>query len=442
GAKDYKDALAKSILFYDAQRSGKLPANNPIPWRGDSALKDCVVGGWYDAGDHVKFGLPLSSAATVLSWSLVKYKDAYVASGQLDNMFDMIKWAYDYFLAAWNAQKQELVVQVGDGDLDHKFWGRPEDMTMNRPCYTVNKTKPGSDVASGTAAALAAGSIAYKDNGDASYAAKLLDAAKSLYSFAKSNRGVFEGQAYYTDTADNDEMCEGAMWLYKATNDNQYLEDAKSYSDLEVAWGYGWENKMVGCQALIYEATKNESYRDVLERHFTEVWFPGGDVDYSPCGFAWRTKWGSARHTANTAFIALIVADLGIIPDQTRKWAVEQINYLLGDNSHDGGCFSYEIGYGSKYPLRPHHRAASCPTPPASCEGALDSPAPSPHVLNGALVGGPEADDSYTDIRTDYVLNEVALDYNSGFQGALSGIIHLQLTNKLPATDNKCPCKE
>lgn len=48
GGKDYGDALAKSILFYDAQRSGKLPANNPIHWRGDSALGDCVVGGWYD----------------------------------------------------------------------------------------------------------------------------------------------------------------------------------------------------------------------------------------------------------------------------------------------------------------------------------------------------------------------------------------------------------
>jgi hypothetical protein len=48
GNKNYATALSKSILFYAAQRSGKLPANNPIPWRGDSALKDCVVGGWYD----------------------------------------------------------------------------------------------------------------------------------------------------------------------------------------------------------------------------------------------------------------------------------------------------------------------------------------------------------------------------------------------------------
>lgn len=62
---------------------------------------------------------------------------------------------------------------------------------------------------------------------------------------------MYEGQAFYTDTADNDEMCEGAIWLYKATKDTQYLTDAKLFSDLEVAWGYGWENKMVGCQGQL-----------------------------------------------------------------------------------------------------------------------------------------------------------------------------------------------
>ena len=46
--KDYNEALRLSILFYAAQRSGPLPEDNPIPWRGDSAVSDCVPGGWYD----------------------------------------------------------------------------------------------------------------------------------------------------------------------------------------------------------------------------------------------------------------------------------------------------------------------------------------------------------------------------------------------------------
>jgi len=40
GGFDYKDALTKSIIFLEAQRSGKLPPNNRVKWRGDSALDD------------------------------------------------------------------------------------------------------------------------------------------------------------------------------------------------------------------------------------------------------------------------------------------------------------------------------------------------------------------------------------------------------------------
>jgi hypothetical protein len=59
---DYGQVLNYSLLFYEAQRSGHLPATNRIPWRGDSMLNDRglngldLVGGYFDAGDHVKFG--------------------------------------------------------------------------------------------------------------------------------------------------------------------------------------------------------------------------------------------------------------------------------------------------------------------------------------------------------------------------------------------------
>ncbi|GFH05895.1 endoglucanase [Haematococcus lacustris] len=42
--------------------------------------------------------------------------------------------------------------------------------------------------------------------------------------------------------------------------------------------------------------------------------------------------------------------------------------------------------------------------------------------FTGALVGGPSNDDSYSDVRTDYIHNEVAIDYNAGFTGALAGL--------------------
>jgi len=69
---NYGEALQKSLFFYEAQRSGDLPASNRVNWRGDSGMTDGsdvgrdLTGGWYDAGDHVKFGLPMAASATML----------------------------------------------------------------------------------------------------------------------------------------------------------------------------------------------------------------------------------------------------------------------------------------------------------------------------------------------------------------------------------------
>ena len=39
-ATGYADALGKAILFFEGQRSGKLPSGQRVTWRGDSALTD------------------------------------------------------------------------------------------------------------------------------------------------------------------------------------------------------------------------------------------------------------------------------------------------------------------------------------------------------------------------------------------------------------------
>ena len=70
---DYAEVIDKSLLFYEAQRSGPLPADNRVPWRGDSALDDAVTGGYYDAGDLVKFGFPMAATITVLSWGGISF---------------------------------------------------------------------------------------------------------------------------------------------------------------------------------------------------------------------------------------------------------------------------------------------------------------------------------------------------------------------------------
>src|SRR4029453_12192324 len=80
---NYAEALQKAIFFYEEQISGPKPSWSRVTWRGDSALDDGddvgrdLTGGWFDAGDHVKFGFAMASSATMLAWGGGEYRPAF-----------------------------------------------------------------------------------------------------------------------------------------------------------------------------------------------------------------------------------------------------------------------------------------------------------------------------------------------------------------------------
>lgn len=433
---DLNEVLEKSILFYEAQRSGKLPANNRIPWRGDSALNDRgdsgedLTGGWYDAGDHIKFNFPMAFSVTSLAWGLLEFKDAYEDAGQLDYMYDCIKWPLDYLMRC-HVAPNEYYVQVGEGGKDHSFWGRPEDMTMDRPAYKIDAAHPGSDVAAETAAAFAASYMVFKHR-NATYAAELLRHAKELFAFAEAYPGKYSDSVnaaagFYRSYDEKDEMCWGGAWMYLATKDPHYLTVAESNYETGAAWGQSWDEKISGCMVLLYKVTHKNLYKTDIEATFTD-WMPGGSIPYTPKGLAFRSQWGSNRYAANMALIAIMASMQGLHQTEYRKWAESQINYMLGDAGR-----SFVVGFGTNPPVQPHHRGSSCPLMPAPCgsfQMSVDSP--NPHTLFGALVGGPGQNDDYTDKRTDYVSNEVSCDYNAGFQSAVAGLKALYIRGELP----------
>lgn len=66
---------------------------------------------------------------------------------------------------------------------------------------------------------------------------------------------------------------------------------------------------------------------------------------------------------------------------------------------------------------------SSCPWKPAPCGwDNLHTGNPNPHVLEGALVGGPgELNGNFIDDRGKFEYTEVATDYNAGFTSAVAG---------------------
>ena len=136
------------------------------------------MGGYYDAGDNVKFGFPQAFTVTMLSWSVIDFGSKLSAKNELGNALAAIKWGTDYFIKA-HPQANVLYGQVGDGDADHACWQRPEDMNTPRTSYKIDEKKPGSDLAGETAAAFAAASMAFRKS-DPDYSSKILDHAKQV----------------------------------------------------------------------------------------------------------------------------------------------------------------------------------------------------------------------------------------------------------------------
>jgi endoglucanase len=437
---NYGEALQKAVWFYDAQRSGPLPADNRVSWRGNSAMNDGrdagvdLTGGFYDAGDHVKFGLPFEFSMTMLAWGAVENPAAYQASGQLPYLKANLRWGADWLLKA-HPQPNVLYGQVGKGDDDHRWWGPAETMAMARPAYKVDASCPGSDLAGEAAAQLAASYIVFKDS-DPGYAATLLTHAKQLYTFADTYRGAYsncitDAQNFYRSWSGyQDELVWGAIWLYRATGDSAYLAKAEAeYPKLSTEpqsttrsykWTIAWDDKSYGAYALLARLTGKQQYIDDTNRwlDYWTVGVNGQRVPYSPGGQAVLDTWGSLRYAANTAFVALTYGDWLKTKDSTRAgtyhdFAVKQINYALGDNPRKS---SFVVGFGANPPRNPHHRTAH-----GSWADSITDPMTSRHVLYGALVGGPTSpNDQYTDDRSNYTMNEVALDYNAGFTSALA----------------------
>jgi len=430
GDYNYGEALQKSVLFYELQRSGVLPEQTRCNWRGDSGLTDGadnnldLTGGWYDAGDHVKFNLPMAYSAAMLGWSVYEDREAYEQSGQLEYILGDIRWVTDYLIKC-HPEDEVFYYQVGDGNADHSWWGPCEVMTMNRPSYCVTKDNPGSAVVGEAAAALAVASIVFEDT-DKEYAALCLEHAKSLYAFSDSTRsdsGYTAANGFYNSWSGYyDELAWAGCWLYLSTGDKAYLDNAKACikeANQDYNWALCWDDVHIGADLLLAKITKENIYKDAVQKHL-DFWSCGTSdgerITYSPKGLAWLDQWGSLRYSTTTAFVASVYSRWEGCPSDKVSvywdFAESQANYALGSSGR-----SFVCGFGENAPEHPHHRTSQG----SYCDN-MNEPGEARHTLYGALVGGPDASDGYTDTVSDYNKNEVACDYNAGFTGLMAAM--------------------
>ncbi|VFQ82405.1 unnamed protein product [Cuscuta campestris] len=475
---NYTLALHKALMFFNAQRSGKLPKHNNVSWRGNSCTKDGdrdsstgfkdLVGGYYDAGDAIKFNFPQSFALTMLSWSVIEYSAKYEAAGELNHVKDIIKWGTDYLLKTFNSSADtidRIVSQVGVGGTsrgsttpnDHYCWTRPEDIDYPRP---VIECQSCSDLAAEMAAALASASIVFKDN--KAYSQKLVNGAQTVFQFSRDRRGRYsakdrEASVFYNSTNYYDEFVWGATWLYYATGNSTYLNIATMKGIAKNAGAFyggkhygvmSWDSKLPGAQVLLSRLrlflSPGYPYEEILStfHNQTSIFM----CSYLPFFSSFnRTKGGliqlnygapqPLQYVANAAFLATLFSDYLAASDTPgwycgptfysvdvlRNFAETQIDYILGKNPRK---MSYIVGFGNRYPKHVHHRGASIPKNNIkyTCKGGWkwrDSKKPNPNTIVGAMVAGPDAHDGFHDVRTNYNYTEPTLASNAGLVAAL-----------------------
>lgn len=475
---NWAKAMQLSLYFYDANKCGPGVQGGRLEWRGDCHVSDAKVAmdsellslgsdfiaryenvldpdgdgyldfskGFHDAGDHVKFGLPESYSASTLGWGLYEFKEAFVQTGEYDHMIELLKWFSDYFLNCTfiDPDTGEVIAfayMVGEGTDDHTYWGPPElqdNTKIPRPIEFATADSPASEMAAGAGAALAIMYLNYVEI-DPVYAKRCLEASKALYRFAKTYRGLGTGDGFYESGYAEDELAWNAVWLQIATGDMSYIDDIVSVDNSGVYTGYlkkiiattanTWQNIWVHCWDVVWGGVfvkmahiSEDPQYDYFARWNIEYWSGGviphedpTDTAYlyqTPAGYGMINTWGSARYNSAAQLQALVYHKYKNRPDFA-QWAKSQMEYIMGDNPA-GRCM--EVGYDETSAVHPHHRAAH-----GSKTNSMVVPQQHRHTLWGALVGGPDGDDVHVDDTVDFVYNEVAIDYNAGFVGALAG---------------------
>ena len=378
----------------------------------------------------------------MLAWGAVEYRAAYAASGQLTHLLNNLRYVNDYFIKA-HPSANVLYGQVGNGGADHAWWGPAEVMPMARPAYKIDATCGGSDLAGETAAAMAASSMVFRPT-DAAYADTLLDPRPAALHVRRDGAAASTASASPTRrasttraAASSDELVWGAAWLAPGHHRHRVgqlpgqgrggLRPAPTCNETgttvkKYKWTIAWDDKIFGAYVLLAKLTGKQVYIDDANR-WLDYWTVGVERAAGPqlAGRPdLRRRRGARCATRPTPRSLAFVYSDWLTGDATRKARYHDFG-VSADRLHrwatTRAARSYMIGFGTNPPRNPHHRTAH-----GSWADSINEPDEQPaHPLRraGRRPGARRTTRTPT-TATDYVMNEVATDYNAGLTGALA----------------------
>ena len=462
----YNKVLYYTLRVYGANRCGPYSSwiHQPCHLKDGlirgSGKEGSLAGGWHDCGDHVKFGHTIFYAACALLFAYnnwpEKFADVYGSEYDgnyynpspdgIPDVLNEVKVVTDYLLNLYNASKEDgllqqnrLYYQVGDGDDDHTWWHKPEyqdDFPQSKGGQPREVWSDiGADLAGRFAAALAMMATAYYKF-DPEYASKCLNAAKDVYAIGKAVYGMTGrnsgGKGYYSpDTRADDDMALAALQLYKATQDNYYLQETQYWMYKEQKWQFCSYYVLSYPNVFAFVLYDYYPYASTVDNRPDEIdtkivtkdecieWLKRDVLQSAPSadiyGRKWDYGWGTCRYMMGVAATAVLAYDLTLKtgnPDKEMlKIAKDQMNWIFGRNQFG---LSFVIGNSAdgwltKYPQHPHHRAAN-----PDGKNVPELPPYPATELTGATIGGPKSHTDFSDRWDDYVATETGVDYWAG----------------------------
>jgi len=462
GAHLYSRLLQNALFFYQAQRDGpdviasvmkrqsshlkdkQASIYNTPTFNKDGVLQGSlnrvggpidVSGGWFDAGDYLKFVHTASYTDVIMLFAVRQYPQLLAPS--LADFNTEAKYGLDWLQKMWDNSSKTLYYQVGIGDGngqsilgDHNLWrlpqaddklntkpGDPHYFIEHRPVFRAGR--PGSQISPNLAGRLAADfalcyQLYHKSNPD--YAKQCLISGETIFDLAKTS-SVGElltatPHDFYPEAEWRDDMELAATELYFATAQGNLPSDLEHTDpSFYLRAAADWANAYItgpnaNADSLnLYDVSglaHYELYRALAQAGNPKVAVSQSDLLNSlraqldqgvtqaksdPFGLGIAYGGGDATpHALGYALEASFYDQL----THTKTYitfSLTQRNWVLGANAWGS---SFIVGAGSIFPHCIHHQVANLSD---SQDGKV------PLVL-GATVNGPSASSSFPDLTT------------------------------------------
>ena len=360
--------------------------------REDSTRID-ATGGWHDAGDQLKYLITSSNTTARLLMTYQMNPDGFTDSvgarglagaNGLADILDEARWGLEWILKL-HPGPGELYHQVAD-DRDHRGFKLPHEENADygwgsnsfRPVYFADGKPQGlskykseatgiANLAGRSAATLALGYQVFSQfDAHQAFAETCLQAALDLYGMGQDQEGYQQGNSFsapyrYEENTWADDMEWAAAELYKITDREDLLDDARKYAELINTWS--WMERDT--------ASHYEMYPYVNMGHYA-LWQAGTDADKSrmvgyfehnlqriqeraeqnPYGVGHLFIWCSNNLAAAVATQAMLYEEM-TGSQKFRPLMQDHVNWLLGLNPW-GSSMITGLPEGADFPVDVH----------------------------------------------------------------------------------------